>query len=117
MKSIESILVVMDSSSTHQAALVQAIKIAKKMSARIDLFLVAYKRQFVSHWNFNQEQLDVLKKGYLVSQIDWLKTFVPEIEAMDIKVSIDVVWHSDVSPAILTEIASNDTSMVIKSIA
>jgi len=34
---------------------------------------------------------------------------------MDIKVSIDVVWHSDVSPAILTEIASNDTSMVIKS--
>jgi len=49
MKSIESILVVMDSSSTHQAALVQAIKIAKKMSARIDLFLVAYKRQFVSH--------------------------------------------------------------------
>jgi len=115
MKSIESILVVMDSSSEHQAALVQGIKIAKKTSARIDLFFVAYNSQFVSHWNFNQDQLDILKKEYLVSKVAWLKTFVPEIEALDIKVSIDVVWHSDVSTAILAEVASNNTSMVIKS--
>ncbi|TYK66303.1 universal stress protein [Colwellia echini] len=115
MKSIESILVVMDSNSEHHAALVQGIKIAKKTSARLDLFLVVYNRQFVSHWNFNQSQLDSLKKEYLVSKVNWLKAFVPDIEAMGINVTIDVVWHSDISTAILAEVASNDTSMVIKS--
>jgi universal stress protein E len=96
MKLVKSILVVMDSSSNHQAALIQAIQIAKKTSASIELFLVAYNNQFVSHWNFNQAQLDALQKEYLASKLRWLETYIPEVQALGIMVNIDVVWHSDV---------------------
>ncbi|MBU2870166.1 universal stress protein [Colwellia sp. E2M01] len=115
MKSIENILVVMDSSSEHHAALIQGIKVAQKTSASIKLFLVAYNRQFVSHWNFNQTQLDSLKNDYLASQRTWLEAFVPDIEALNIKVEVNVVWHADVSSAILAEVSTSNISMVIKS--
>jgi universal stress protein E len=115
MKLIKNILVVMDSSSNKQAALVQAIKIAEKTSASIELFLVAYNSQCVSHCNFDQTQLDELKKEYLASKTRWLQTYVPEIKALNIVVSIDVVWHTDVSCAVLAKVADTDASMVIKS--
>tara|TARA_B100000809_G_scaffold140667_1_gene138222 strand:- start:1825 stop:1959 length:135 start_codon:yes stop_codon:yes gene_type:complete len=44
MRLIKNILVVMDSASDHQATLVQAINIAEKTSASIELFLVVYNR-------------------------------------------------------------------------
>ncbi len=115
MKLIKNILVVMDSSSDHQAALVQAINIAEKTSASIELFLVAYNSQFVSHWNFNQAQLDDLQKEYLASKTRWLETYVSEIKALNLVVNIDVVWHADVSCAVLAKVSSTEVSLVIKS--
>jgi universal stress protein E len=115
MKSIKNILVVMDSTSDRQAALVQAIKIAEKTSASIELFLVAYTSQFVSHWNFNQAQLDALKKEYLASKTRWLETYLTEVKALNIVVNIDVVWHSDVSCAVLAKVSNTEACMVIKS--
>ncbi|PKI16534.1 universal stress protein [Colwellia sp. 12G3] len=115
MRLIKNILVVMDSTSDHQAALVQAINIAEKTSASIELFLVAYNSQFVSHWNFNQTQLEALQKEYLASKVRWLETYVSEVKALNIVVNIDVVWHCDVSCAVLAKVASTDVSLVIKS--
>ena len=115
MKLIKSILVVMDASSNQQAALVQAVQIAKKTSASIELFLVAYNRDILSHWGFNQTQLDALQKEYLASKFRWLETYIPEVKALNIVVDIDVVWHSDVSCAVLAKAASTGVSMVIKS--
>lgn len=105
----------MDSSTDHQAALVQAINIAKKTSASIDLFLVAYNSEFVSHWNFNQAQLAALQKEYLASKLRWLETYLSEVKPLGIEVYMDVVWHADVSCAVLAKIESNDASLVIKS--
>lgn len=105
----------MDSTSDHQAALAQAINIAEKTSASIELFLVAYNSQFVSHWNFNKSQLEALQKEYIASKTRWLETYLPEIKALNIVVNIDVVWHCDVSCAVLAKITSTDVSMVIKS--
>ncbi|PKH87048.1 universal stress protein [Colwellia sp. Bg11-28] len=115
MKDITNILVVMDAASDHQSALVQAINIAEKTSASIELFLVVYNSQFVSHWNFNQTQLDALQKEYIASKLRWLETYALEVKSLDIVVNIDVVWHSDVSCAVLAKIASNGASIVIKS--
>lgn len=115
MKAIKRILVVMDSSTDHQASLVQAINIAEKTSATLELFLVAYHSDFVSHWNFSQTQLDALQQEYIASKVRWLESYLPEIKALDIVVHIDVVWHSDVSCAILAKVTSDDFSMVVKS--
>ena len=115
MRLIKNILVVMDSMSDHQAALVQAINIAEKTSAGIELFLVVYNSQFVSHWNFNQAQLDALKQEYIASKTRWLETYLTEVKALNLVANIDDVWHSDVSCAVLAKVASADVSMVIKS--
>jgi universal stress protein E len=115
MRLIKNILVVMDSTSNHQAALVQAIKISEKTSASITLFLVAYNSQFVSHWNFNQTQLEALQQEYLASKTRWLATYLTEVKALNIVVDIDVVWHSNVSCAVLAKVEGTDISMVIKS--
>ncbi|KGJ86506.1 universal stress protein [Colwellia psychrerythraea] len=115
MKFIKSILVVMDDNSDRQTALIQAINIAEKTSATIELFLVVYKNEFVSHWNFNQEQLDALQKEYIASKLRWLETYLPEVKALDIVVHFDVVWHADVSCAVLTKAAKVNASMVVKS--
>jgi universal stress protein E len=115
MRLIKNILVVMDSASDHQAALVQAINIAEKTSASIELFLVVYNRQFVSHWNFNQAQLAALKKDYIAAKTRWLTTYLTEVKALNIVGNIEVVWHCDISCAVLAKVAGTDFSMVIKS--
>jgi universal stress protein E len=115
VKLIKTILVVMDSCSNQQASLVQAIKIAQKTSASLELFLVVYNRQCVGHYNFDQTQLDELKNEYLASKVRWLETYVPEIKALNVVVTIDVVWHADVSCAVLAKVSNGDVSMVIKS--
>jgi universal stress protein E len=115
MRLIKNILVVMDSTSDHQAALVQAINIAEKTSASIELFLVVYNRQFVSHWNFNQAQLATLQKDYIAAKTRWLTTYLTEVKALNIVGNIEVVWHCDISCAVLAKVASTNISMVIKS--
>jgi nucleotide-binding universal stress UspA family protein len=115
MKAINNILVVMDPESDHQPALVQAIKIAKKTSATIDLFVVAFNSDFVSHWNFNKEQLAGLQKEYVSSKLRWLETYSTEVEIQGIQVKLDVIWHPDFSSAVVAKAASNNASLVIKS--
>jgi len=115
MKTINHILVVMDPASDHQPSLVQAIKIAKKTSATIELFVVAYNSDFVSHWNFNKEQLADLQKEYVSSKLRWLETYVTEAEMQGVHTKLDVIWHPDFSSAVVAKVASNHISLVIKS--
>lgn len=115
MKTINHILVVMDPKSDHQPALVQAIKIAKKLSATLELFVVAYNSDFVSHWNFNKEQLAGLKKEYVSSKLRWLETYLTEAEMQGIHTKLDVIWHPDFSSAVVAKVESNHVSLVIKS--
>jgi len=115
MKAISHILVVMDPESDHQPALVQAIKIAKKTSATLELFVVAYNSDFVSHWDFNQEQLTGLQNEYVSSKLRWLETYLTEVETQGIHTKLDVIWHPDFSCAVVAKVTSNDVSLVIKS--
>jgi universal stress protein E len=115
MKLIENILVVMDPASDHQAALVQAIKIAKKTSATLELFVVAFNSDFVSHWNLNQEQISGLQQEYVASKLRWLETYLTDIEAQGVNAKLDVIWQPDFSSAVVAKVASNNASLVIKS--
>ncbi|WP_019026189.1 universal stress protein [Colwellia piezophila] len=115
MRLIKEILVVMDDSSDHQPALVQAIKIAKQTSATIELFLVAYTRGLVSHWNFNQTQLLALQKEYVATKLRWLETYLAEITALGLEVRLDAVWHPDISCAVVAKVESDNVCLVVKS--
>jgi len=115
MKTIKHILVIMDPKSDHQPALVQAIKIAKKLSATVELFVVAYDSNFVSHWNFNKEQLAGLQKEYVSSKLRWLETYVTEAEMQGVHTKLDVIWHAGFSSAVVAKVASSNVSLVIKS--
>ena len=115
MKAINHILVVMDPASDHQPALVQAIKIAKKTSAIIELFVVAFNSDFFSHWNFTEAQSADLKKEYVASKLRWLETYLPEVNRLGIGVQHDVIWHPDLSSAVVAKVVSNGVSLVIKS--
>jgi nucleotide-binding universal stress UspA family protein len=115
MKAINNILVVMDPASDHQPALVQAIKIAKKTAATLELFVVAFNSDFVSHWNFNQEQIAGLQKEYVSAKLRWLETYLTEVEMQGIHTKLDVIWHPDFISAVVAKVASSDVSLVIKS--
>lgn len=115
MKAIKHILVVMDPASDHQPALVQAIKIAKSTSATIELFVVAYNSDFVSHWNFNQTQLAALQQEYVGTKLRWLETYLTEVQVQGINTKLDVIWHPDFSSAVIAKVASSDSNLVIKS--
>jgi len=115
MKAINHILVVMDPTSDHQPALVQAIKIAKKTSATLELFIVAFNSDFVSHWNLNLDQIADLQQEYVRSKLRWLETYLTEVEMQGIHAKLDVIWHPDFTSAVVAKVTSNQASMVIKS--
>ncbi len=115
MRAIKHILVVMDPMCEQQPALARAISVAKQTSATIELFLVAYNRQLVNHWTFDAEQLAVLQKEYLASQLRWLETYVNDVVGQGLTVKIDIQWHKNIVKAVLDKAALVSADIVIKS--
>jgi len=115
MKAIKHILVVMDPMCEHQPALTRAISLAKQTSATIELFLVTYNRQLVNHWTFDAEQLALLQKEYVASQLRWLETYVNDVVGQGLTVTLDVQWHKNIATAVLDKAAQVSADMVVKS--
>lgn len=115
MKAIKHILVVMDPMCEQQPALERAIGLAKQTSAAIELFLVAYNRQLVNHWTFNKEQLALLQKEYIASQLRWLETYVNDVVKQGLTVTIDIKWQKNIVTAVLDKATQVSTDIVIKS--
>ncbi len=105
----------MDPMCEQQPALARAISIAKQTSATVELFLVAYNRQLVNHWTFDAEQLALLQKEYLASQLRWLETYVNDVVGQGLTVNLDVQWHKDIATAVLDKTEQVSADMVFKS--
>ncbi|MCW8832561.1 MAG: universal stress protein [Colwellia sp.] len=115
MKAIKHILVVMDPMREQQPALTRAISLAKLTSANIELFLVVYNKQLVSHWTFDAEQLALLRKDYLSSKLRWLETYVNEVVEQGLMVKLDIKWHKNIATAVLDKAEQVSADIVIKS--
>lgn len=115
MKEIKHVLVVMDPMCEQQPALTRAISLAKQTSATIELFLVVYNRTLVNHWIFDPEQLAILQKEYVASQLRWLETYVNDVVAQGLAVKIDIKWQKDIVMAVLDKATEVDADMVMKS--
>lgn len=115
MKAIKHILVVMDPMCEQQPVLARAISLAKKTSATVELFLVAYNRQLVNHWIFDAEQLALLQKEYVASQLRWLETYVNDVVGQGLTVKLDIKWHKNIATAVLDKASQVSADMVIKS--
>ena len=115
MKAINHILVVMDPMVEHQPALKRAISLAKKSSATIELFLVAYNRQLIKHWIFDAQQLAAMKQEYVASKLRWLETYVSDVAGQNLTVNLDVQWHKDIATAVLDKASQTGADIVIKS--
>lgn len=115
MKEIKHVLVVMDPMCEQQPALTRAISLAKQTSATIELFLVVYNRTLVNHWIFDPEQLAILQKEYVASQLRWLETYVNDVVAQGLAVKIDIKWQKDIVTAVLDKATEVDADMVMKS--
>jgi len=115
MKAIKHILVVMDPMCDQQPALIRAISLAKQTSASVELFLVAYNRQLVNHWTFDSEQLTLLQKEYVASQLRWLETYVNDVVGQGLTVKLDIKWHKNIATAILDKASQVSADIVIKS--
>ena len=105
----------MDPMCEQQPALKRAISLAKQTSASIELFLVAYNRQLVNHWTFDAEQLALLQKEYVASQLRWLETYVNDVVGQGLTVKIDITWHKNIAIAVLDKASQVSADMVIKS--
>ncbi len=115
MKEIKHILVVMDPMCEQQPALARAISLAKQTFATIELFLVAYNRQLVSHWTFDNEQLVNLQKEYVAAKSRWLETYVNDVVSQGLTVKLDIQWHKSIATAVLDKAAQVNADIVIKS--
>ncbi len=115
MKAIKHILVVMDPMYDQQPALARAISLAKKTSATIELFLVAYNRQLVNHWTFNADQSALLQKEYVASKLRWLETYVNDVVEQGLMVKLDIKWHKNMVTAVLDKAIQVSADIVIKS--
>jgi universal stress protein E len=115
MKTIKQILVVMDPMCEQQPALTRAISLAKLTTASIELFLVAYNRQLVNHWTIEVEQLALLQKEYVASQLRWLETYESDVINQGLNVKTDITWHKDIATAVLDKISQMNPDIVIKS--
>ncbi|WP_018693474.1 universal stress protein [Algicola sagamiensis] len=115
LESIERILVDMDPTTDEQPALMQAINIAKKYGASIEIFLAERNDSILSHWPLTEGQEEEVISHFLKARRRWLESYVAEVAAMGIPISIDAVWEAPVYQAVIHKLQRSNFDLVVKS--
>ena len=111
---IKRILVDMDPTIDQQPALTQAIALAKKFNASIELFLTVHHSDLTSKWVTQEHSEKEVIASYLKTKQRWLDSYLPDIVDANIEVSTDVRWFKPIYQGIIDKVNEGKIDLVIK---
>ena len=112
---IDRILVDIDPTMDKQPALLRSLKLAKSLSAEIELFSVAYNRGIVGHWFINEQFLENSKSQYMELKKRWIDGYVEDAKKEGVSASAYVKWGSETAKEIIHKAKQSQADLLIKS--
>lgn len=114
MLDINHILVVLDSEHPEQIALDKALWLADVLKADITLMTSVYEPYAGESSSLDEETRTRIREARLDSTRRWVESFLPEIEARNIKGKAETWWQKHLHDAVIDSMRHTDFDLVIK---
>lgn len=117
MQPINSILVVVDLSSTAADAVAKAVVLARKFGARIELFMCDAERAFMLSQAYIPTGVQEARKSCLIETHRYLESLKESAHAPDVTISIDAACESPLYESVVRKVLRDRPDLVIKNVA
>jgi universal stress protein E len=114
MLDINHILVVLDSDHPEQIALDKALWLAGILSADVTLLTSVYEPYASENSSLNEETRTRIRQARTESSHRWVESFLPEVEARNLKGHTEVHWQKHLHDAVMESLRNTDFDLVIK---
>ena len=94
MKEYKKILVVINPTTDHQAALNRAIDLASKSQAEITAFLSIFDFSYEMTSILSSNEREAMRQGVIDQRVAWLNDLIADIKQTQVTINTEVVWHN-----------------------
>ncbi|MGB0895581.1 MAG: universal stress protein UspE [Parashewanella sp.] len=114
MKEYKKLLVVIDPTSQHQAALNRAIELAKVNHAHITVFLSIFDFSYEMTSILSSEERDAMRQGVIDQRVEWINDLIAHPKQQGVDIDACVVWHNRPFESIILHAISDNFDVIIK---
>jgi universal stress protein E len=117
MQPINSILVVVDLSSTAADAVAKAVVLARKFAAHIELFMCDAERAFMLSQAYVPAGVQEARGSCLIQTRHYLESLKELANAPDVTISVDAACESPLYESVVRKVLREHPDLVIKNVA
>jgi universal stress protein E len=116
MKSLKTVMVVLDKPKHPQTGLEKALQIAEKTGAHLHLISFCWHAMCEQNDVFDVHQRRSMKKEILRAREEWLWQLIRDRKLNAADITVEVVWARDIAGWVASEAVNRKYSMVVKSV-
>ncbi|MCL1142563.1 universal stress protein UspE [Shewanella gaetbuli] len=115
MKEYNKILVVINPTTDHQAALDRAIDLAAKNNAEITAFLSIFDFSYEMTSILSSHEREAMRQGVIDQRTEWLKNLIQQTNHSGLTINIEVIWHNRPFESVINYAISEHCDLIVKS--
>ncbi|MCW3173777.1 universal stress protein UspE [Shewanella subflava] len=115
MKEYKKILVIINPTTDHQAALDRAIELASKSQAQITAFLSIFDFSYEMTSILSAHEREAMRQGVIDQRTAWLNALISKINLENIKIDTQVVWHNRPFESVIQFAMAGEYDLIVKS--
>lgn len=115
MKEYKKILVIINPTTDHQAALDRAIELASKSQAKITAFLSIFDFSYEMTSILSAQEREAMRQGVIDQRTAWLDELILQTNNPDIIIDSQVVWHNRPFESVINHAIAGDYDLIVKS--
>ncbi|UJF20725.1 universal stress protein UspE [Shewanella sp. OMA3-2] len=115
MKEYKKILVIINPTTDHQAALDRAIELASKSQAQITAFLSIFDFSYEMTSILSAQEREAMRQGVIDQRTAWLNELILRTNNPDIMINSQVVWHNRPFESVINYAIAGDFDLIVKS--
>jgi len=117
MQPINSILVVVDLSSTAADAVGKGVALARQSGARVELFMCDAERAFMLSHAYVPAGVQEARKSCLIQSRRYLESLKELVNAPDVMITVDSACESPLYESVVRKVLRDHPDLVIKNVA
>jgi universal stress protein E len=115
MKEYKKILVIINPTTDHQAALDRAIELASKSQAKITAFLSIFDFSYEMTSILSAHEREAMRQGVIDQRTAWLNELISKSNLNNIDINSQVVWHNRPFESVINYAIEGDYDLIVKS--
>lgn len=115
MTEYKKILVVINPTVDHQAALARAVELATKSQASITAFLSIYDFSYEMTSILSSQEREAMRQGVIDQRSAWLDTAIAEFKQAGVTIDTKVIWHNRPFESVINFALQGQYDLIVKS--